>query len=131
MPAKDYQLLVTAFGTVYIGKTSKTQKNLMLNDRKEVDKNAVYQFIEEFAKANIEEGFSTLEVKNKDGELSFELRLPNPRLKSRAIFMEGMATGSLMLIKDLTPEKRNQLNQTNEIIDTMEQLAKYILEISQ
>lgn len=130
MSAKDYHLVVGNFGTIYISKLSKREKGVMLNDRVEVPKNIFYQIVEQFGKANIEKGYSTLEVKTKSGDLVFELCLPNPKYQARQEEMRKVATDVLELTKGYTPEQREFLNVMKNMLDTMEQLAGYVQELT-
>jgi hypothetical protein len=75
MAAKDYQLMVASFGTVYIGKQSKANKQVMLNDRVEVSKSHFIQHIMQWTEAMLEDGETELEIKDPSGKVVMEIKL--------------------------------------------------------
>lgn len=75
MPAKDYQLMVANFGTVYIGKQSKKNKHVMLDDRVEVPKSHFIQHIMQWTEATLENGCRELEIKDSTGKVVMEINL--------------------------------------------------------
>jgi hypothetical protein len=82
MSAKNYKLVVSGMlGKAYIAKVSKTNPNLMLQDRAEIDESTMYQIIEQFAKSRIKEGFRDLQVRTEDGELVYEIVFPKEQMK--------------------------------------------------
>jgi hypothetical protein len=130
MPAKDYKLCVSGLmGTPFISKVSKTNPNLMLSDRRQVPLPEMYVAIEQFAKGQIKEGFSTLEV-TAGGKMVFEICLPNPKAEQREKDYRQKAIDTLELTKGYTPEQRDFLNDMHNMLETMETLAGYILELT-
>lgn len=128
MPAKDYQIAVSPLtGTVFITKVSKTNKNLMLSDRVEFPKGHFYQIIEQFAKTNIAEGYSTLEVKDIKGNLVFELCLPNPKLAARHKKYRQIAEDILSATNGMSDE---DILRMPGIPTTLISLAKMVQELT-
>lgn len=65
MPAKDYQLIVSALmGTPYIAKKSKRDKSTMLDDRRQVPQSEFIQAIIYWAQGRLKEKAHTLELKS-------------------------------------------------------------------
>jgi hypothetical protein len=73
--AQKYQLMVANFGTVYIGKQSKSNPNLMLSDRVEVTKSYFIQYIMQWTEAQLEDGCKELEITDSTGKIVMEIKL--------------------------------------------------------
>jgi hypothetical protein len=66
MAAKDYKLCVSAFGTVYIAKSSKRNQNQMTDDRIEVQKGEFVKAIAEWLEnQELKDGILTITCQDK------------------------------------------------------------------
>lgn len=72
---KPYKLLVSGLGTVYIAKILATP-GIMSQDRHIVPDEEFLLAIEQFASMRIKKGHDTLEIKDQDGVVKLEIRLP-------------------------------------------------------
>jgi hypothetical protein len=126
MPAKDYKLCVSGLmGTPFIAKVSKTNKNLMLSDRREIPKPEMYVAVEQFFKADLEKDNSIVQV-TAGGKLIYEVHFPDKKADKRRAEMHKVATTVLELTKGYTPEQREFLNEMHNMLNTMEELAGYV-----